>query len=65
MSELTVKRINFIETLHEAFLTHKGYGAYAYISVAEVMRLFDCFLNSEESSEIFIQRYIRSLYLLT
>jgi len=61
VTELTVARIAFIETLHEAFLIHKGYGAYAYISVAEVMGLFDCFLNSGESSKAFIGHYIRSL----
>jgi len=61
MTELTVKRIAFIETLHEAFLINKGYGAYAYISIAEVLGLFDRFLSSGESSEVFIGHYIRSV----
>jgi hypothetical protein len=61
MTELTQKRINFIETLHEVFVTKKGFGAFAYISITEVMVLFDGFLNSNESADEFINRFVNSI----
>ncbi|NOR81288.1 MAG: hypothetical protein GQ529_10745 [Methyloprofundus sp.] len=61
MPELDQKRIRFVEQLHEAFLISKGYGAFAYITINEVMNLFDQFLNSDESAELFIRRYVKSV----
>ncbi|OQK17991.1 hypothetical protein AU255_09075 [Methyloprofundus sedimenti] len=60
MSELAEKRINFIAQLHEIFMINKGYGALAYISLNEVMDLFNSYLESGESAEIFINRYVKS-----
>ncbi len=60
MSELAEKRINFIAQLHEVFLEKKGYGAFAYITLNEVLDLFDSYLKSGESAEIFINRYVKS-----
>lgn len=61
MPELDQERIRFIEQLHEVFLINKGYGAYAYISVTDVINLFERFLQSGESADFFIHRYIRSI----
>ena len=61
MSELAQKRIDFIALLHEVFLVNKGYGAFAYISLTEVIDLFNSYLDSDESAELFINRYVRSV----
>jgi len=61
MPELDQTRIRFIEQLHEAFLINKGYGAFAYITITDVINLFDQFLKSDESADLFIRRYIRSV----
>jgi len=60
MSELAQKRIDFIAQLHEVFLINKGYGAFAYISIVDVMNLFNSYLNSGESADKFINRYVKS-----
>ncbi|GFO76463.1 hypothetical protein BPLS_P4245 [Bathymodiolus platifrons methanotrophic gill symbiont] len=61
MTELAEQRINFIAQLHEVFLLKKGYGAFAYISVAEVIDLFNNYLDWGEPAELFINRYVRSV----
>lgn len=61
MTELAEQRINFIAQLHEAFLLNKGYGAFAYISITEVMDLFNRYLDSDEPVELFINRFVRSV----
>ncbi len=61
MTKLTLERINFIEHLHEVFHAKKGYGAFAFISVPEVISLFEKYLESNESADSFINRFIRSL----
>ena len=61
MSEITMERINFIELLHDAFFKTKGYGAFAYISITEVMELFEQYLVSSDSANLFINRFVRSV----
>ncbi len=61
MTDLTIERANFIEMVHQCFLKEKGFGAYAYVSVRDVMRLFDEFKVSEETANNFIQRYVKSI----
>lgn len=61
MPELDQQRIKFIEQLHEVFLINKGYGAFAYISIVDVINLFEKFLQSDESADYFINRYVRSI----
>lgn len=61
MSELAKERINFIETLHEVFLMRKGFGALAFVSITDVMRLFEKYKNSNESAESFIYQYVNSI----
>ena len=61
MTTLAQKRINFIALLHEAFFVSKGHGAFAYVSVADVMNLFDKFLDSNEPDNRFINRYVSSI----
>ncbi|TXL15140.1 hypothetical protein BMR05_04630 [Methylococcaceae bacterium HT4] len=61
MTELAEQRINFIAQLHEVFLLKRGYGAFAYISVAEVIDLFNNYLDLGEPAELFINRYVRSV----
>jgi len=59
MSELAKKRINFIDQLHNAFLMKKGYGAFAYISILDVLNLFDKYKNSSEPADVFIDQFVR------
>ena len=61
MPELAQKRINFIAQLHEVFLINRGYGAFAYITVTDVIQLFDKYLTSGEPADIFINRYVKSI----
>lgn len=61
MPELDQERIKFIEQLHEIFLINKGYGAFAYVSITEVMHLFEKFSQSSETADLFINRYVRSI----
>ena len=61
MPELDQERIRFIEQLHEVFLINKGYGAFAYINITDVIDLFDQFSKSDEPSDLFIRRYVRSI----
>ncbi len=61
MPELAQKRIDFIAHLHEVFLINKGYGALAYISLTEVMDLFNRYMDSGEPEDQFINRYVRSI----
>jgi len=61
MPELAQERINFIEQLHEVFLRSRGYGAFAYISVTEVLHLFDQYVGSGEPASVFINRYVRAM----
>ncbi len=61
MPELAKERINFIETLHEVFLMRKGFGALAYVSITDVMKLFDEYQKSNEPYDSFIHRYVNSI----
>ena len=61
MTKLAQQRINFIALLHEVFFVRKGYGALAYISITDVLTLFDEYLESGESAYRFINRYVRSI----
>ena len=61
MSQLTQERLNFIEHLHGVFFIRKGYGAFAFVSVADVMALFDQYLDSNESADLFIDKYVKSV----
>jgi hypothetical protein len=61
MPEIILERLNFIELLHDAFFKTKGYGAFAFISVTDAMSLFDEYLDTNESADLFINRFIRSL----
>ena len=61
MSELAQKRIDFIALLHEVFLVNKGYGALAYISLPEIINLFDQFLQSGDTADHFINQFVRSV----
>ena len=61
MTQLNQERLNFIELLHEVFFISKGYGAFAYVSVTDVMELFDRYLDSNEPADLFIDKYVRSV----
>ena len=61
MTQLNQERLNFIEHLHEVFFIRKGYGAYAFVSVTDVMGLFDRYLDSNESADLFINNYVKSV----
>ena len=61
MSKLTQDRMTFIELLHDVFIKRTGHGAYATISVTEAMELFDKCLASEQSTDRFVNQYVRSV----
>ena len=61
MSESARKHITFMGLLNEVFFIRKGHGALAYISITDVMSLFDEYLKSGESAYQFINRYVNSI----
>jgi len=61
MTELTQERLVFIEALHAVFMTKKGFGAFAFISIADVMRLFEQYKHSNESAQLLMRRYVNSI----
>jgi len=61
MSELEKNRISFIDQLHQRFLMRKGHGAFAYISVSDALSLFDNYIESNETVDLFINRFVRSI----
>jgi len=61
MPELAQERIRFIAELHEAFLVNKGFGAYAYVTINDVLVLFDHYMESGEESNKVINRYVHSI----
>jgi len=62
MTELTKERLIFIEMAHQYFLIKKGFGAYAFISVKELMRLFDEYKGSQQSADQVLAQYVKSFY---
>jgi len=60
MVDLAQSRINFIERLHEAFLSRKGHGAFAYMSATDVLLIFEDYLDSGEPIESFCGRLARA-----
>lgn len=61
MPELAKQRIQFIEQLHETFLRKKGYGALAYITLSDILNLFEQFLQSGDSADHFINQFVSSV----
>ena len=61
MSKIALERMTFIEILHEVFIKKTGHGAFAYVSVADTLNLFDEFLASGEPVNRFINQYVRSV----
>jgi len=61
MPDLAQQRIRFIAELHEVFLVNKGFGAFAYVSINDVLALFECYLASGEPAKLVINRYVHSI----
>jgi len=61
MTQLTQDRLYFIEHLHQVFFIKKGYGALAFVSSSEIMDLFDEYQGSNESADLFINRFVKSI----
>ncbi len=61
MTELSQKRIEFMNHLHEAFVIREGHGAMAFVSVVEVKELFDNYLDSNQSADTIINQFVRSV----
>ncbi len=61
MSNLAQDRTTFIELLHDVFITRKGHGAFAYISISEAMSLFEKYLASDVPAYRFINQFVRSV----
>jgi len=61
MSDLARERIRFIAELHEVFLVNKGFGAFAYVSINDVLALFEYYLASGESAKLVMNRYVHSI----
>ncbi|MCF7971753.1 MAG: hypothetical protein K9L22_11390 [Methylococcaceae bacterium] len=61
MPDLARERIRFIAELHEVFLVNKGFGAFAYVSINDVLALFEQYLESGEPAKKVINRYVHSI----
>jgi len=61
MNDLDQQRDSFFSMLHEIFLLQKGFGAFAFISLADASDLFDQYLISGEKDDLFIKRYVNSI----
>jgi hypothetical protein len=61
MSNLDQERTAFIELLHDVFIKQTGHGAFATISIADTMSLFEKYLVSDESAGRFINHFVRSV----
>ena len=61
MSKSAQDRTAFIELLHDIFVIRKGHGAFAYISIADAISLFDQCLDSGEPADRFINQFVRSI----
>jgi len=61
MSLIAQNRINFIEQLHERFLMKKGHGAFAFISLTDAVSLFDAYLDSGKTADLYINQYVSSI----
>lgn len=61
MTKLSQDRIIFVEQLHDVFFIKKGYGAFAFISVADAMSLFEKYQASNQSAHLFINAYVSSI----
>ena len=60
MVQQAQERINFIEALHTAFLIKTGFGALAFITITEAVKLFEKYKESNESAELIIRQYVNS-----
>jgi len=56
MSDLDSSRIDFIQQLHEAFLSKRGHGAFAYMSITDVLSLYDEYTDSTIALNTFVTR---------
>ena len=61
MSKSAQEHITFMDLLNEVFYIRKGHGALAYVSITDVMALFDEYLESGESAYQFINQYVNSI----
>ena len=61
MTKLAQNRVDFIALLQDTFVISKGHGAFAYLSVVDVMTLFEQFVASNEPANRYINRYVRSI----
>jgi len=60
MTDLARSRIIFIDRLHDAFLSKKGHGAFAYMNVTDALLIFEDYLDSGEPIESFCDRLARA-----
>jgi len=60
MTDLAQSRISFIARLHEAFLSRKGHGAFAYMNITDALLIFEDYLDSGEPAESFCGRLARA-----
>lgn len=59
MNQLAIDRLNFIDMLNEEFLSHTGYGAYAFLTTAEGVDLFDQYMGQSIPANQFIKRFVK------
>lgn len=60
MNNQTTDRLNFIELLNQEFLSHTGYGAYAYLSTHDAITLFDEFAKQKKPAGSFIKSFVHN-----
>jgi len=61
MTELDQQREDFFTKLHEVFLEKKGFGALAFISLVDAVDLFERYLTSEKSIDLFLRDYVETI----
>lgn len=59
MNQISIDRLNFIDKLNEEFLSHTGYGAYAFLTTVEGVHLFDKYKEQTEPADQFIKRFVK------
>lgn len=62
MNKTVQERIFFIDQLNEEFLSHTGYGAYAYLNTFESVKLFNEFNEQELPANQFIKDYVNHYF---
>lgn len=59
--QLEQQRTQFIDRVHQEFLTMTGYGAHVHINTYDILMLFNRFINQQRPEREFIRSAITAL----